>query len=199
MGTVATAGQDMTAPGHWVTLILGGARSGKSAHAERLARGSASPVYLATATAGDEEMAARIARHRARRGPAWRTVEEPVELAGALRRECAAERCVLVDCLTLWLSNVMAAGRDPDAAVRELAAALPDLAGPVVLVSNEVGLGIVPDSAVARRFRDHAGEMNQALAGEATQVVLVTAGLPLVLKEAPPGRRGAGPCKEASP
>jgi adenosylcobinamide kinase/adenosylcobinamide-phosphate guanylyltransferase len=159
-----------------VTLVLGGARSGKSAYAEALLGGG---TYLATATAGDAEMAARIAAHRARRGQAWRTLEEPLELAATL---AACEGPVLVDCLTLWLTNIMQAGGDVDAQTQALVAALQELAGPVVLVSNEVGQGIVPDNALAREFRDRAGRLNQDVAAVAGRVVLVAAGLPLVLK-----------------
>ena len=129
-----------------LTLVLGGARSGKSRHAEQLALATGlAPVYLATAQGLDDEMARRIAAHRARRGPVWRTVEEPLDLTGALGRECAPERIVLVDCLTLWLSNLMIAGRPVEAESARLLEALPGLPGPAVLVSNEVGQGIVPD------------------------------------------------------
>lgn len=165
-----------------VTLILGGARSGKSRFAENLVAGSGlRPVLIATAEAGDEEMAARIAAHRARRGPGWTAVEEPLELAGALAAVAAGE-AALVDCLTLWLANLMAAGRDVDAARRELAAALPGLAAPAVLVSNEVGQGIVPDNALARHFRDAAGLLHQDVAAAADRVWFVVAGLPQRLK-----------------
>ncbi len=171
-----------------VTLVLGGARSGKSAYAEHLvalAGGSGGPgLYVATAEAGDSEMAERIRRHRARRGDAWMTVEEPLELAEALRRYSAPGRPVLVDCLTLWLSNVMAAERDVDAEVAGLTGTLGRLAGSVVLVSNEVGLGLVPATPLGRAFRDHAGRLNQAVAQVADRVILVAAGLPLVLKDA---------------
>jgi len=189
---------EMPAERPQVTLVLGGARSGKSAYAERLAGRAAEPVYLATATAGDEEMAARIARHRARRGPAWRTVEEPLDLVATLRQECRAGRCVLVDCLTLWLGNLLGAERDPQAAREELVAALPGLAGPMVLVANEVGLGIVPDNVMARRFRDHAGIINQAVARQANGVVFMAAGLPLVLKDTRNGALGAPSPTESS-
>ncbi len=165
-----------------LTLILGGARSGKSLYAERLI-GERPAVYLATAQAFDDEMVERLRLHRARRGAHWTTVEEPLELVDALRAHAAAERPILVDCLTLWLSNLMLADRDVSAACAELAAALPDLAGPVVLVANEVGLGIVPDNALARAFRDHAGQLNQQIAVVAERVVFVAAGLPLTLKE----------------
>ncbi len=166
-----------------VTLVLGGARSGKSAHAESLAEGVPGDlVYIATATPGDAEIAARIAEHKARRGARWRTVEEPLDLAGALARNALPGSVALVDCLTLWLANVMAAGRDPAAETGQLARALAGAAGPVVLVANEVGLGIVPDNVLARAFRDHAGRLNQAVAGVADRVIFVAAGLPMTLK-----------------
>lgn len=165
-------------------LILGGARSGKSRHAEQLAGESGlEVVYIATATAGDAEMAQRIARHRADRPAPWRTVEEPVRLAGALTANAASDRCLLVDCLTLWLSNLLHAGETVFASERaELLAALPQLAGRVLLVSNEVGLGIVPDNPLARRFRDEAGRLNQAVAAACERVTFVAAGLPMRLK-----------------
>lgn len=166
-----------------LTLVLGGARSGKSRHAETLVLESGlAPVYLATAQALDDEMAGRIAAHRARRGLVWRTVEEPLDLVGALQRECAPERIVLVDCLTLWLSNLMSAGRDVEVESARLLEALPGLAGPLVLVSNEVGQGVVPDNAMARRFIDHAGLLHQGIAVQADAVVLMSAGLPHRLK-----------------
>ncbi len=176
-----------------LTLVLGGARSGKSAYAESLVTESlvpeslvtgapGDPVYIATGEAGDAEMAARIERHKARRGARWRTVEEPLDLAGALGREAVAGGVVLVDCLTLWLANVMAAGRDAQVEESRLVGALAEVAAPVVLVANEVGLGIVPDNALAREFRDSAGRLNQAVAGVADRVVFVAAGLPLTLK-----------------
>ncbi len=131
-----------------VTLVLGGARSGKSRHAEALVESQpGSCIYLATAQAGDAEMAARIAAHRARRGGRWTTVEEPLDLAEALGQACGPDRAVLVDCLTLWLSNLLGAGRDVAAECEGLLTALSGLAGPVVLVSNEVGQGVVPDNA----------------------------------------------------
>jgi adenosylcobinamide kinase / adenosylcobinamide-phosphate guanylyltransferase len=168
-----------------LTLVLGGARSGKSRHAEALIE-AASPeaLYLATAEPLDDEMAERIRRHRARRGVRWTTREAPLDLAAALIEGARLERPVLVDCLTLWLSNLLVAGRDVEAASAELLDTLPRLKGPAVLVANEVGLGIVPDNALARAFCDHAGRLNQAVAAEAQRVVLVAAGLPLVLKEA---------------
>lgn len=161
-----------------VTLVLGGARSGKSAHAESLF--AAGGTYIATAAIGDEEMAARIAKHRARRGAIWTTVEVPLDLAPALEAHPGA---VLVDCLTLWLSNLMFANRDLDRAALDLEQALARHSGPVALVANEVGLGIVPDNALARAFRDQAGLLNQRLAAKAGRVVFIAAGLALVLKE----------------
>lgn len=171
-----------------ITLILGGARSGKSRHAEQMIESAlggelyGSATYLATAEALDDEMKARIAEHRARRGPAWRIVEEPLDLVGALTANVDPTRPILVDCLTLWLTNIMMADRDPGAETQALVAALQDFGGPVVLVSNEVGLGIVPDNALAREFRDRAGRLNQDTAAVADRVTVVTAGLPLILK-----------------
>ncbi len=166
-----------------VTLLLGGARSGKSRRAEALVEGQGGPcLYVATARAGDAEMAERIARHRARRGPRWQTIEEPLDVVGALQRHSGAEGAVMVDCLTLWLSNLLEAGADVASETERLKRALLDLPGPVVLVSNEVGLGIVPANALARSFRDHAGRMNQQVAEVAQSVIFMAAGLPMVLK-----------------
>lgn len=172
------------------TLVFGGARSGKSRFAEmlvaeRLARIGGEAVYVATAAAGDAEMVERIARHRADRDPAWRTVEESLDLVSALKREASDGHVVLVDCLTLWLSNLMFADRDVEAEIATLARSLPHLAGPVVLVSNETGLGIVPDNALSRAFRDLQGRLNQAVAAAADRVVFVAAGQPLLLKPSP--------------
>ncbi len=166
-----------------VTLVLGGARSGKSLYAENLLDSHAAKIYLATAEAKDAEMAARIDEHRKRRGPGWQTVEEPLALAQWLAGHSAPERPVLVDCLTLWLSNIMAADRDVDGEIDALADGLRSLAGPVILVSNEVGMGIVPDNALARAYMDNAGRMNQAVAAAADRVVVMHAGLAHVLKE----------------
>lgn len=166
------------------TLILGGARSGKSALAERLAAAHADVVYIATAQPLDGEMDARIAHHRARRPAQWGCVEEPLALAAALRAHAAPGRCLLVDCLTLWLSNLLG-HRDADAFGRERAAllsALPGLAGSVLMVSNEVGLGVVPMGELSRRFVDEAGRLHQALGESCERVAFVAAGLPLVLK-----------------
>jgi len=172
-----------------LTLVLGGARSGKSRHAEALIeRAAGEAVYLATAEARDGEMAERIERHRRRRAAQsateWQTVEEPLALAPRLAELARPGRPILVDCLTLWLSNLLLAGRDVGAETAALVAVIPTLAGPLVLVANEVGLGIVPDNALARDFRDYAGALNQAIAGAADRVVFLAAGLPLVLKEA---------------
>ncbi len=164
-------------------LVLGGARSGKSVHAE--ARADAFKgrlLYIATAEPLDGEMSARIGAHRARRGPRWETREEPLALVSLLVREAAADRFILVDCLTLWISNLMHAGLDVEKAGLELAGALGGLSGQVCLVSNEVGQGIVPDNAMAREFRDHAGRMHQVIAAAADEVVFVTAGLAQKLK-----------------
>ena len=166
------------------TLVLGGARSGKSAHAEALVESQPGAcLYLATATAGDTEMQERIRRHKARRGPRWATIEEPYALTSTLSRLAGPGKAVLVDCLTLWLSNLMAADRNIDDEIASLTAALPALGGPAVMVSNEVGLGIVPDNALARRFRDHAGRLHQAVASVVPVVTFVAAGLPLDLKQ----------------
>ena len=165
------------------TLVLGGARSGKSAFAEQLIGGSGlARVYLATATAGDDEMKARIAHHRAQRGEGWTTIEEPLALIEALSREAASGRAVLVDCLTLWLSNLMLAERDPESETRALAAFLHAAPHPIVLVSNEIGLGLVPDTPLGRRFRDAQGRLNQIVAAAVPNVVFIAAGLPLWLK-----------------
>ena len=169
-----------------LTLVLGGARSGKSRYAEALVEEAApAALYLATAEALDDEMTERIRRHRARRGARWTTLEAPLDLAAALVDGARPERPVLVDCLTLWLTNLLMAGRDVEAASAALLQTLPRLAGPAVLVANEVGLGIVPDNALARAFRDHAGRLNQAIAAAAQRVVFVAAGLPLTLKDSP--------------
>lgn len=168
------------------TLVLGGVRSGKSRYAESLIAANPGPCcYIATAEAKDAEMSERIARHRARRGEHWKTIEEPLDLAGALERSSQSDGGILVDCLTLWLSNLMGAGRDIEAETRRLADILPHLDGTVVLVSNEVGLGVIPDNPAARSFIDHAGRLHQAVAEVVQQVVFVTAGQPLFVKGQP--------------
>mgnify|MGYP002013973141 FL=1 len=165
------------------TLVIGGARSGKSRYAEQLlAAHNGTRIYIATAEVGDAEMAARIAEHQARRGAAWQTIEQPLDLVTALETHCRPPSAVLVDCLTLWLSNLMAASRDIVAETTRLVRAVPRLEARVVLVSNEVGLGIVPDHPLGREFRDHAGRLNQAVAAAVDDAVFIAAGLPLRLK-----------------
>ncbi len=177
-------GADLTEPSAQLALVLGGARSGKSRHAEGLVTAQPPPwIYVATAAAHDDEMRERIALHQARRDDGWRTVEAPLALGDALDRAAAAP--VLVDCLTLWLTNLMLGGHDLEAATRGLERGLERRAGLTVLVSSEVGLGIVPEHALARRFRDAAGSLHQRLAARADHVVLVAAGLPLTLKGVP--------------
>src|SRR3984957_13039800 len=166
-------------------LVLGGARSGKSAYAQRLAEAHGPErLYLATAAAGDEEMAARIARHQADRGHGWRTLEEPLEIATALLTHAQADRVVVIDCLTLWLSNLMLAGRDPGPSLTALADAMRRLTGPAILVSNEVGMGIVPDSKLGREFRDWQGRANRDIGAACDGVIFIAAGPPLPLKPA---------------
>jgi adenosylcobinamide kinase / adenosylcobinamide-phosphate guanylyltransferase len=165
------------------TFVLGGARSGKSSFAEGLIEASGmDAVYLATGRAWDDEMSERIAQHKQRRGGSWTTIEEPLDLVGVLQRECTGNRALLVDCLTLWLTNLMMSEKDIETETARLVAALRELKGAVVLVSNEVGLGIVPENRMARDFRDHAGRLHQAVAGAAAQVYFVAAGLPLKMK-----------------
>ncbi len=178
------------------TLVLGGARSGKSAYAENLAATSGKEViYIATAQAGDAEMQARIAHHRQRRPAQWITVEEPLALADAILSLCAPHRLILVDCLTLWLSNLLFSETVdfPDIGVitlpkifdqqrAQFLQALEQASGDLVLVSNEVGMGVVPYGAVSRCYADEAGRLNQAVASRCERAVLIAAGLPLVLK-----------------
>ncbi|WP_226637256.1 bifunctional adenosylcobinamide kinase/adenosylcobinamide-phosphate guanylyltransferase [Novosphingobium profundi] len=172
-------------------LVLGGARSGKSRHAQ--ARIEAVPgrlAFIATAQAFDAEMDERIARHQADRDVRWTTIEAPLDLAGALGRAGQEAEAVLVDCLTLWLSNLILGDEDVAARTEELLAALAICPVPIAFVANEVGMGIVPDNALSRRFRDEAGRLNQRLAQEVDEVVFVAAGLPLALKGA--GKFAAG-------
>jgi adenosyl cobinamide kinase/adenosyl cobinamide phosphate guanylyltransferase len=170
----------MPEPAH-LTLVLGGARSGKSRHAEQLLVRHAAPwIYIATAQAWDDEMRVRIGEHRARRGPGWQTIEAPVDLCGALAN--VAEQPVLLDCLTLWLSNLMLGSHDVDAATEALDAALHNRAAPTILVSNEVGLGVVPATPLGRSFRDRAGALNQRMAASADRVLFMVAGLPMTVK-----------------
>ncbi|MBB3590382.1 adenosylcobinamide kinase/adenosylcobinamide-phosphate guanylyltransferase [Rhizobium sp. BK529] len=166
-----------------VTFILGGARSGKSRFAENLiTTGGLERHYIATGRAWDEEMQARIIKHKADRGPSWTTHEEPLDLAERLAAIDAEGRAILVDCLTLWLTNLMMDGRDIAAQSAALAAFLPTARAQLVIVSNEVGLGIVPDNRMAREFRDHAGRLHQMIAASATDVYFIAAGLPLKMK-----------------
>ena len=169
-----------------LTLVLGGARSGKSRYAETLITALPPPwIYAATAQALDAEMAARIGAHRARRGDGWTTLEAPRDLAATLTAHRKVP--ILVDCLTLWLSNLMMADAPIEAEIDRLENALAQAAAPVVLVANEVGSGIVPDNALARRFRDLQGGLNQRIAAQADTVVLLVAGLPLMVKGHPTG------------
>jgi adenosylcobinamide kinase/adenosylcobinamide-phosphate guanylyltransferase len=166
-----------------ITLLLGGARSGKSRLAEQLAeKRNGRLVYIATAEAWDDEMKARIAEHRSRRDDRWHSIEAPVAVAEVLRALPPDTGAVLVDCLTLWLSNLMHAGRDIAAETAGLLTAVNAINFPVLLVSNEVGLGIVPDNKLARDFRDAQGRLNQAVAATADHAIFMAAGLPLVLK-----------------
>ncbi len=165
-------------------LVLGGQRSGKSRFAETLVESSGlDRVYVATATAGDGEMAARIAAHKARRGDGWTTIEEPLDLAGVIQAHAGPDRAVLVDCLTLWLSN-LAGRRSVDDATAELVAAIAAAPGALVIVSGEVGSGIIPTNAAARTYADDLGRLNQAVAEAVGRVVLVVAGQPVTLKPA---------------
>jgi adenosylcobinamide kinase/adenosylcobinamide-phosphate guanylyltransferase len=171
------------------TLVLGGARSGKSRTAQGLVEAAPGErIYVATAQALDEEMHLRIERHRAERAGPWTTCEAPLALAEAIRRETGPGRVVLVECLTLWLSNVLLADRDPEGATQELIEAASAAAGPLVLVSNEVGHGIVPATPLGRAFRDAQGRLNQAAAEACDAVIFVAAGCPVLLKPAPPLR-----------
>jgi adenosylcobinamide kinase/adenosylcobinamide-phosphate guanylyltransferase len=170
----------MRQPFPHTTLVLGGARSGKSVHAEGLIEACPAPwLYIATAQAWDDEMRDRIALHRARRSADWITRDVPMDLPEAV---AAARGPVLVDCLTLWLTNLILAEADVEAATVQLLAACAGAPGPVVLVGSEVGLGIVPDNALARRFRDAAGRLHQRLAAQADRVVFMVAGLPMLVK-----------------
>jgi adenosylcobinamide kinase/adenosylcobinamide-phosphate guanylyltransferase len=166
-----------------LTLVLGGARSGKSRFAEGLVTALPSPwTYVATGEAWDDEMKARIALHVSRRGAGWVTHEAPLELADAIRQHDHSSP-MLIDCLTLWLTNVMLAERDVEAERKRLIEALSTAPGPIVVVSNEVGLGIVPENALARAFRDEQGRLNADVASCADYVVLMAAGLSLTLKQ----------------
>ena len=170
-------------------FVIGGARSGKSRYAQnRLEALPGRLAFIATAEPRDAEMAERIARHRADRGPRWTAHDAPLDLPEAICRVQESADAILVDCLTLWLSNLMLAGRDLDAATSALSEAIQQCRRPLALVANEVGLGIVPMNELARRFRDQAGWLNQRVAEVAQEVTLVTAGLPLILKKDDEGR-----------
>ena len=171
---------------HRRVLVLGGARSGKSRIALEVAEG-ASPerTYIATAQAFDDEMRERIAQHRMERDASWRTIDAPLELCDALRDVTAPGKAVLVDCLTLWLSNIVLADRDPEPETERLVQSIREARGPLVLVSNEVGHGIVPSTPLGRRFRDAQGRLNQRVAEACDAVVFVAAGCPILLKPAP--------------
>ncbi|MEI4506104.1 bifunctional adenosylcobinamide kinase/adenosylcobinamide-phosphate guanylyltransferase [Sphingopyxis sp. CCNWLW253] len=164
-------------------FVLGGARSGKSRYAQARAEAAGgSPVFVATAEAFDDEMHERIARHQADRDARWRTVEAPRDLPAAIDALNSSQSVVLVDCLTLWVSNLLLVDADIPAASHELCRAISNFEGQLILVANEVGLGIVPDNPLARAFRDAAGQLNQSVAAAVEEVVLLTAGLPLTLK-----------------
>jgi len=163
-----------------ITLVLGGARSGKSAYAEKIIEDLGGGTYLATSRVWDAEMAERVQTHQDRRNELWSTIEEPVHIHDIVRGTTSP---MLVDCLTLWLSNLMEEECDIDAETQKLCEALKDAKKDVVVVSNEVGLGIVPDNALARKFRDHAGRVNQAVAQTADRVLFIAAGLPLTMKD----------------
>ncbi len=170
-------------------LVLGGARSGKSRYAQQVAeQAQRTPIYLATAQVWDAEMQARIGLHQAERDARWTTLEEPIDLVTALQREARPDRIILVDCLTLWLTNILLAGAPVAEASEGLANACRALAGPVIFVSNEVGQGIVPDNALAREFRDAQGRLNQLMAEACDAVIWVAAGLPQVVKPMPSPR-----------
>lgn len=165
------------------TLVLGGARSGKSDFAERLINESGlEAVYIATGRSFDREMEVRIGEHQARRGPAWRTIEEPLALVETLAAQALEGRALLVDCLTLWVTNLMMENRCVADESSRLADCLSTLSAMVVFVSNEVGLGIVPENRMAREFRDHAGRLHQMIAAQADEVYFIAAGLPLKMK-----------------
>lgn len=166
-----------------ITLVLGGQRSGKSRYAEQMVEAVSGGIYLATAQAFDDEMKVRINTHQERRGPLWTTHEEPLEISDFLVNKTENNQPILIDCLTLWLSNLMLAERDIDNAIDVLVKTLGASKCPVVLVSNEVGQGIIPDNALARRFVDCAGRMNRLVAEASDRVVFLTAGIPHVLKD----------------
>ena len=165
-----------------LTLVLGGQRSGKSAYAEGLIGDQQSAVYLATGQVFDDEMLERVSRHQQRRPDNWITVEEPIDLAGSLRENTQSDRPVLIDSLAMWVSNLLGEGYNVETESFALVETLKDITSPLVIVSDETGLGIIPDNALARKFLDELGTLNQAIARQADRVVFIAAGLPLVLK-----------------
>jgi adenosylcobinamide kinase/adenosylcobinamide-phosphate guanylyltransferase len=167
-----------------IVFVLGGARSGKSRHAETLARNGGDVIYLATAQARDEEMADRISRHKNDRPANWRTEEAPIDVAQSIRTLCKPGTVLIVDCLTLWLNNLFEADRDIAKETDKLIRAMRDAGGRIIVVSNEVGQGIVPDNALARQFRDEAGLMNQSALAAADEAFFMIAGAPLRIKPA---------------
>jgi len=176
----------MSAQGYWKVLVTGGCRSGKSEYALRLGEGFASKVFIATAEAKDPEMAERIMRHQQRRGEGWRTMEEPLNLPAALAAGGSEAEVVVIDCLTLWLSNLLLRGDSPESIldqIHALAQEVQKASTNLVLVTNEVGSGIVPENELARRFRNLLGLANQRLAEVCNRVVLMVAGIPLVIQE----------------
>ena len=178
-------GNPLSLPLPNVTLVIGGARSGKSRFAEKLIEAKGQGLYLATAEPLDDEMKDRIARHKARRGDVWETIEEPLEIVRVLLKETRPDRPILLDCLTLWLSYLRFKEKSFEEEINRLIGLLQSgaLRGPVVFVSNEIGLGVVPGDAVSRIFMDAQGELNQSVAKIANRVVLVTAGIPQTLKD----------------
>ena len=167
-------------------LILGGARSGKSALAERLASATnLEVIYIATATASDKEMQQRIDDHQQQRPAHWTTIESPYELVETLQQQATSHRCLLVDCLTLWLSNLLCDARDTESAREALLKAVAELPGEIIFVSNEVGLGVIPMGSLSRQFVDESGRLHQSLAQQCDRVVFIAAGLPLIMKGDP--------------
>jgi adenosylcobinamide kinase/adenosylcobinamide-phosphate guanylyltransferase len=167
-----------------ITLVVGGCRSGKSSHALKLAEATTglSRIFLATCVPLDNEMEDRVAKHKQERSSLWKAIDTPVDLSGAVAREHAGADVILIDCLTLWASNLMAEGRDTEAETEFLIRSLKGSTCPVYLVSNEVGQGIVPENELARAFRDAVGRINQLIASAADQVIWMVAGIPVVVK-----------------
>ena len=166
------------------TLILGGARSGKSSYAEKLALSfDLEPIYIATAQAKDDEMVDRIRHHKLRRNADWKTIEEPLNISKVIVDHSSPHNVILIDCLTLWLSNIFAKSLNFETEIKTLVEAVAAAKGPIIFVSNEVGQGIVPINELARNFRDEAGRLNQQIAASVANVYVIMAGLPLPIKE----------------